>query len=540
MHRLFSLATSAFCAVAAIAVSTGSASHAVAADSIQTGDGVIVVSAQMPEEVSIGQSFDYDVTVKNASDNIIVHDLKLKQRKAEGLTVDSVQMQGGEKAAQGNEMMVSTLKPGDSKTFTVSATADQEGELRSCLEVASYTQAICLTSRVVKPQLELTKNAPAEANRCKVIELEYMLTNGGSGDLGAVTVTDSLGDGLATIDGENELSFDVESLPAGETRKFIARVYAKNSGEFSSRATATATKGDLTSRSAQTTTKVVAADLAAKLEGPGRLYGDQMASFTGHVTNTGNIVAQDVRVDVMYPSAAKLADMGDATMSMNKQSAGNASSNGQNNPTMAAAKNGKAPATQNDSSVDMAKQTFVIDRLEPGQTASFDYALRPGDLTELPTKIVATYVCAVDAAEDEANAAARATAMATQTVKVVRLPALQLIVLDDEDPVIKGDQVIYSIRVWNEGDADDNQVQLVAELPEGLEFVSADGPTENSQEGSNVTFEPIETLEPGDRVDYKVTAKSVGSEGVRFKVKLTSKELPSEVVAEEPTRLFQE
>ena len=519
--------------LAAVAL-CGLAPSASADDMIQTGDGILTVSAAMPEEVSVGETFSYDVTVQNASDNVIVHDLKLKQRKADGLTVESVSSGDGEDSGQ--EMMISTLKPGDSKTLTVKATADAEGQLRSCLEIASYTQAICLTSQVVKPQLELTKVAPKTANRCNVIELEYTLKNGGSGDVGAVKVTDSLGEGLATIDGESELTFDIDALPAGETRKFVARVYAEKAGEFSSRASAKATDSDLKSRSKETTTKVISADLAASLDGPGRLYGDELAKFTAKVTNTGNVPAEDVRVRVMYPSAANLADIGDARMT--NQGPQNNQSGGQN-PTMAVENAGEGQSEAEDSSMDMAEEVVMIDRLDAGQTAVFEYAVRPGDLSKLPSKIVATYVCTVDAAEGQAKATARAQAAAMQTVSIVRLPALQLIVLDDEDPVIKGDQVVYSIRVWNEGDAADNNVQLTAELPEGLEFVSAEGPTDNSKDGSTVTFQPIDTLEPGDRVDYKVTAKSVGDKAIRFPVKLTSEKLPSEVTAEEPTRLFE-
>ncbi len=111
-------------------------------------------------------------------------------------------------------------------------------------------------------------------------------------------------------------------------------------------------------------------------------------------------------------------------------------------------------------------------------------------------------------------------------------------VVDDEDPVLNGSNVCYTVRVWNEGDAPDSNVKLVAELPEGLTFVSANGPTENSVDGSTITFEPIKTMEAGDRADYKVIAKSTGNASVRFGVKLTSKQLPQEVSAEEPTRLF--
>ncbi|MFG0261848.1 MAG: DUF11 domain-containing protein [Novipirellula sp. JB048] len=555
MYRRFSLTVlTCFAALSASALFSSPVS---AQDSIQTGDGLIMLQAEMPDEIRVGESFTYEVKVTNASDNVMLHDVELRQRQTKGLTIESVSMQDkrsedqdkgstSEKSSD-QEMMISMLKPGDSRTFSVKATADEEGELRSCLEIASYTPAICMTSKVVKPQLELTKAAPEKANRCDLIELEYTLKNGGSGDVGPVKVTDSLGEGLATIDGSSELSFEVDGLKAGDSRRFVARVYAQKTGEFSSRAMAKATDSDLKSRSKETTTQVISADLVAKVTGPGRLYGDELARFNAEVTNTGNIAAEEVRVKVLWPTKANLVDLGDPAMSRQEGSSNDSSAqkDKQGEPTVAAKQSGdsdqsgKQKSQSDESSMEMSEEVFVIDRLDAGQTASFEYAIRPSGLSELPTKVVATYVCTVDQAEGEAKATARTQSTAMARAKIVRLPAMQLMVIDDEDPVVKGDQVVYTIRVWNEGDAPDNDVKLKAELPDGLEFVSADGPTKNSQNGSTVTFEPIKTMEPGDRADYKITAKSTGDKAVRFGATLSSKRLPSEVSAEEPTRLFQ-
>jgi len=79
---------------------------------------------------------------------------------------------------------------------------------------------------------------------------------------------------------------------------------------------------------------------------------------------------------------------------------------------------------------------------------------------------------------------------------IVRLPALQLVAVDDGDPVSSGQEIQYPVRVWNEGDAPDHQVKLKAELPEGLEFVSAQGPTDHSVNGKTVAFKPIKKMNP--------------------------------------------
>ncbi|QDV62926.1 COG1361 family protein [Crateriforma conspicua] len=533
--------------------------------SMRTGDGLIAVHTSWPEEVRVGDSFSYTVDVENVSDNVTLHAIKLAQKNMQGVSIDSVAMQGdkadqpsGDQASgnqssqdkskkqnnqrsnKNNTLSIATLKPGETKTFDIQATADKQGELRSCLEIVDYKPAMCVTARAVKPQLELTKVAPKTANRCNTIELEYALKNGGTGDVGPITITDSLGKGLATIDGESELKFDIDGLKAGDTRRFVARVYASKTGEFSSRATAKADDTDLKSRSQKTTTKVVAADLAANVDGPNRLYGDELAQFTATITNRGDATAEDVRVKVMWPQDANLVDLSDPQMNRAKKqnNNGNESKSNQNGSSDTGSNNNES-SNNRDQNAQMADRTLTIDRLEPGQSATFDYAIRPGELDSVMTKVVATNVCTVDAAEDQDNATSRASSTATANTKIVRLAALQLTVVDDEDPVKKGDEVVYTIRVWNEGDAPDQNVKLSARLPEQLSFVQADGPTEVKSEGNHVVFQPIETLKPGDEVTYTVTAKGDGNGPTQMQAELVSNELDGRIRAEEPTRIFQ-
>ncbi|EMB19094.1 COG1361 family protein [Rhodopirellula europaea] len=559
-YVMTSFGRSLFFAAAAVC-SASLLSSAQAQTSLSTGDGLLKVTSQMPEEVRLGESFNYTVEVSNISDQVTLHRVKLAQKKAEGLSIESVSQQGEKankqqsqseaeekKNSNKNQMLIQMLKPGESRTFDVQAVADQEGEIRSCLEVVSYKPAICLTSEAVKPQLELTKVAPKKANRCNVIKMEYTLKNGGSGDVGPITIKDSLGDGLATIEGNNELKFDIDGLEAGETRKFIARVYASKSGEFGSRAEAKATESDLSSRSKETQTKVVSADLVAKVEGPNRLYGNDLAQFTATITNQGNAPAEDVRVNLMWPEAANLADMSEPQMKSSQSQKNDSKNQSDGQPTPADSEQ-KSASNQSEGSNDneqskqkdmpkMAEKTLTIDALKPGQSATIDYAIRTGELEEIPTKVQATSVCTVDVAEDEEKATTRAIATAMTRAKVVRLPALQLTVVDDEDPVNNGSEVTYTIKVWNEGDALDNNVRLTAELPDGLKFVSADGPTELKEEGQSIQFAPIKKMQPGDEVTYTVKAEGDGEGSVRLTTQLASQSLSSKITAEEPTRIF--
>ena len=91
--------------------------------------------------------------------------------------------------------------------------------------------------------------------------------------------------------------------------------------------------------------------------------------------------------------------------------------------------------------------------------------------------------------------------------------------------------------VWNEGTADHQDVQIVATLPNSLEFESADGSREVTSGDGKVTFDPIETMPAGDREEYTVTCKPTGNGSVCCESALTSKMPEREVIGEEPTRL---
>jgi len=184
-----------------------------AEDTIQTGDGLLQMTATMPDEARVGEQFTYTVKLTNTSENVTLHDVELRQRTAKGFSIESISITGEKKNRQknnqkpseqsnaqqsesasseqgpsasnsNNRMKIATLKPGESRTIEVTASADEAGELRSCLEIVNYKPAICLIADVVKPELEITKVAPKQADRCNVIELEYTVKNGGTGDVG--------------------------------------------------------------------------------------------------------------------------------------------------------------------------------------------------------------------------------------------------------------------------------------------------------------------------------------------------------------------
>src|SRR5437764_3681391 len=71
-----------------------------------------------------------------------------------------------------------------------------------------------------------------------------------------------------------------------------------------------------------------------------------------------------------------------------------------------------------------------------------------------------------------ADATATCAERVTQAVstRILTMPALLLEAVDESDPVRVGGNVIYDVKVTNQGTGPDGNINVTATLPEGMEF----------------------------------------------------------------------
>jgi uncharacterized repeat protein (TIGR01451 family) len=160
--------------------------------------------------------------------------------------------------------------------------------------------------------------------------------------------------------------------------------------------------------------------------------------------------------------------------------------------------------------------------------------LRFDEARTFDAEAIAQFACGTETGREQVDL----RAIATQQTELIALPDLMLAVVDNQGTVPQGEEVTYTIVVKNQGEAPDQNVQITAEMPAELEFVQADGPTDVKSDGQQLTFAPIETLEPNQRAVYKVTAKAAGEGEVLFRTQLSSQGMSRTATAEEPTQLF--
>lgn len=551
---------------------------------------VLSLDVQAPQQVRVGESYDYQIRVSNLSDDLVLHNVVIEQEQAKGFEIESSELlpasgqgqrpgqrqqdrnrpqrdqqdreqsneqgdrehdehqakqESGKGGQQGqgqanNRWTIPALRPGQSRTIQVTASSDEEGANRTCLAVKSFTPALCMQTEFVRPELEVVKVAPEQAHICEVIEVEYFVKNEGSGSTGRLRIRDELAEGLRTVSGDRELQFAINDLRAGETRKFVARLTAEQSGSFSSRAVVTDRRGEET-RSRAVETEIVQPELAVSIDGPRTEYADRPITYTVRVTNQGQIAAEEANLALYLPEGIRLADSSEPRDSEQQATASSNVSQLNQFPT-AATQEDRQPRAKEESNVRQASgeqevaenqaEQWKLGNLEPGQTKMVRVTLRSNEAGEFEPRAVASFVCAAGQDEDVVESVAY-----TRT-EIISLPALLVTVVDQEDPVDVENEVVYRIIILNQGTAADDDVRIKAELPEQLEFVSATGETEVQAEGQTLTFDPVERLNAGERVEWRVRAKAQQEGEVIFKVDLTSSSQSEEVRSEEPTRLF--
>lgn len=453
-----------------------------------TGDrnsSVLLVEKTVPNQVRLNQPFQYDIKVTNITDATL-DDVRIREEVPEGLNITASQPERqGQGEQQGWE--IGALKPRESRTIQVSAVAQRQGQLATCV-LASYQPSLCAAVNVVNPQIEVTKRAPARVDICEDIVFEYSVTNIGSGATEPVVVREQLPEGLTTQNGNNVIEMDAGVLREGQTKTGRVKIKAAKPGEFRGGAIATSA-GGLRAETGETTTVITQPRLAVNIEGPEQEYVDRPIAYRVTVTNQGDAPARDAVAIVAVPGGSKVVNVG---------SEGRAQRN----------------AVQ-----------WALGTLEPQGSKTVTFTLSAMEGATLSTAARASAVCASEVSD-------------TAETRIQTIPALVLETVDLADPVRVGDNVVYRITVTNQGSGPDNNIRITAKLPPELQYVSARGTTEATAEGQSVRFAPVQTLAPGRSATWELTAKGSQGGDVRFEVNLESEALTKPAYENEPTRLY--
>jgi uncharacterized repeat protein (TIGR01451 family) len=452
---------------------------------IPSDEELLLLEARGPMEIRPGESFEYEVDVTNISDRPIAN-IEIKEHHSENLEFLSTELEGEDAAGDMQTWSIAHLAPGETETILINAEANEAGTADLCL-TASMTPLICLVTEVVQPELELTKTGPTEVLRCEPVEYTITVRNTGVGAARGVRIIDELPQGL-TSDGGQTIEIDVGTLEAGDTKTFPLVVEATSTGEFTNRARVTSEDG--LEREAVYTVTVREPRLEITKSGPTRDFIGAPLDYEITVTNVGDAAARDT---VLTESMPRSAEFESATV------------------------DGRAAGD---------RVTWTLGTLNRGESRTVSVRMRVHNEGRFTNTATATAYCAEDVHSEA-------------TTTLTGIPGLLIEVVDTEDPVRIGEETSYEIVVTNQGSKVANAVQIKAMLDPGVQFVAASGDTSHRVDDEAIVFEPVRTLEPGDKAAWRVTVRGASAADSRFAVEMTSTELEEPVNEEESTHVYE-
>lgn len=438
------------------------------------------LSKTAPDKVVVGEEYPVELTIRaNAS----VGDVTVTDRVPDGAKLIRTEPKA-EVAGNTVTWKTTDLAAGQAATMTMILSALGDGELSSCASF-SVTPVACVVTRVGRPQLSITKTGPETAILGDTVTYNVRVINSGTAVARNVVVTDNIPEGLEHAQGKT-LTYELGNLAPGESRDIPVTCTAAVRGNHCNQAIANSANAGKVE--AQACTKILQRGLTITKEGMPLQFLGKTAAYKIVVKNTGDTVLTNTIVRDIAPTGTSIVKAEGATV------AGQIA-------------------------------TWTIGDFAANQTKSFEVVLT--------SRTPGTHCNKVDVSTAEGLAA-----NAEACTEWKGHPALLLEVVDTDDPLLPGETTTYIIKVTNQGTASDTNVHVTANYPAQITPVSAQGHTDATVNGKQVTTVPYGELNPGQFVEWRIQAKADSQGDSRLKVQLRSDLLKTPVTEEESTHVY--
>ncbi len=462
-----------------------------------TAEGDITIEKSAPQEIKLGTTTEYTINYANTSGGG-VNGLIIREELPEGFAFESSTPEPTSQDGNVLTFRMNEMRDGDTGSITIKGTPQQLGDLQACTYY-EFDRGICSVLSVVNPELRLTKSLASEGpfSVCTPVEMVYVLKNEGDTAASDVLLFDELPEGMMFAEsGERTMEMEVGDLAAGKSMEQRVMVKAERPASFGSYAIAKSELGEVKSERIEAEFAAPKLEISAQPARPFTYVGED-ARFQLTIRNTGSVAADRA---VLAAAAGQGAEVTNIYVSDDQRG---------------------------------DDDKIMLGTLQPGQsTTVYVDVSTPDEAAVVKLGAVTQAVCRDSGAE-----LARAEAVAQLEVRTIS--ALQLEVVDQQDPVQVGGQTVYEVTVINEGSGPDNNLKVSAVLPKGTKFVSAQGDTEVTNDGNKVTMTEVPTLESGGSVTWYVTVEAVeAAGGQKFDVTINSDNTDGDITEAEPTRLY--
>ena len=440
-----------------------------------------------PKEIQVGEPADFQIVIRNVG-RIAVDDIRVFDQIPVGTEFISATPTPTQSDKRNLSWDIGTLSPGVEKRINVQLKPTRPGEIGS---VAQYTFAArsSMRTRVTQPVLEITHRCNPKVLIGGDVLLDVVVTNKGDGPAKDVLIQEDVPEQLKFREGYREIEYEVGTLLPNQSRNVRLALKAFKPGKLKNVIHATGS-GGLKSQH-KLDLEVIAPKLKTTSSGPSVRFLGRNAKHTFNVANLGTAPATNVNLIARLPSGLRYLQS-----------------------------NNKGTYNRNTHAV-----LWELAQLGEGVDASVEVMTEPIAIGSQPIKF-------------EASADLNIQDSTEQPLTVEHLVDLFIDIDDVLDPIEIGGETSYRVEVVNQGTKVATNVELQMSFTSGLKPSSVAGPLANQIRGQQIVFSPIESLKPGARLKFVVSAKGVTAGDHRVVLKMDTDGRTASVSKEESTRVY--
>jgi uncharacterized repeat protein (TIGR01451 family) len=428
----------------------------------------------------VGSEYSYILRVTALAD---ITDVNISETLPDGLDLVGTTPQATRDGRVLRWAALPSMSAGQVEEKTIVVKPMREGDFLTTSKVC-IDPVVILPLRAGTPRLALTKTGPVNAEPGSPFAYNITVTNNGTADANDVVITDNLPSGLSS---SGATTFPIGTLAVGQSRTVSVTATADRAGEYMNNASVTASNATATGATALT--KVVTSRIKVEKTGPERLFVYGNATYNITVTNDGDVALENVTVTDNLPKNVTLVS---------------ASGN---------------PGSQNKDRV-----VWTIPNLTPGQSLTDSVTISSNQPQTTTNTVTAR----------ASNTKVSDTASATTIWEGA--PGVLTEIVDNVDPVRVGNEVIYTIRITNQGTFREVNSQIRVVFSDEITPVSVTDPTATIK-GKEVVF-PDLVIKPKGVTQFKINAKATQSGVATTRLEFNSSFLPRPIVKEETTFVY--
>ncbi len=452
---------------------------------------MINVEATGPTKIAMGKEAVFTVKIRNTGDiaakNAVVSVqipafVEIRGMQPTAGAVHAPEAGHGER----HEWRMDRLEAHGRETLVLKLIPRKSLPIELAVNWTCLPESLQAVVEVQEPKLAMTLSGPNEVlyGQSKVYKLT--LSNPGNGEAEKVTLALSpIGRGT-----EKAAKQHIGTLGPGETKSIEVELTAREAGELTIKATATA-EGGLHAEASESVL-VRRADLQVAVEAPKVKFAGTPGTFRVRVSNPGDATAEHVQISAALPAEAKFV----------------------------------SSSTGGKLSSDQRTVTWTLSTLPAGMEKQLDVKCVLLAAGENQMQVSTT-------ADGDLTAASAAG------TRVEALADLKLEIRDPQGPIPIGEDTVYEVVIRNRGTKAAEKVDLVVYFSEGMEATRAEGAAHEITPGQ-VMFQPLATLPAGSETVYKIHARADRAGNHVFRAEATCPPLAVKLAGEQTTRFYAE